>query len=223
MPTRPLETHGIALRADATDDNRVHVGAVDGEERFDLVAVSALREQVAYTTQVATAFLADVPYDEDIVARANLGGVHRAKKSEQHGKAARIVADPRRVEFSAFPPHGDVGALGKDRIEMRCDGDQRAIADPPPDAHDIPDRILLDVIKAVRTQHVEVGGGTHVLLEWRGWDLGQRDDIGDGPLVLGIECLDSPFEGRVTEDFRDFLGVIALHKSSFQRTSQPPR
>src|SRR5690606_17215630 len=45
----PPETHGIALRADATNDNRIHVGTVDGHEGFDLVAVSALREHVAYT------------------------------------------------------------------------------------------------------------------------------------------------------------------------------
>ena len=101
------------------DDDLVHLGTIDGDECFDPVGVPTLREEVAYAAQVAKALLADVPDDKDIVASAYLCGVHRAKEGQQYREAASVVPDTGCIKYCALAPHGDVGAFGEDRIEMR--------------------------------------------------------------------------------------------------------
>ncbi|CAN7644246.1 hypothetical protein LJR009_005815 [Bosea sp. LjRoot9] len=94
---------------------------------------------------------------------------------------------------------------------MRGHHDQSTIAGAAPDAHDIPDLVLLDIVQAMRTQHLEKGRGAPVLLErWR-WNLGQRDDVGDGAVVIGVELFDRDLECRMAGDRGDFGGVVALH------------
>ena len=109
MPAWPSEGGAVALGANGTGDEKLHVRSVDGKECLDPVLIFALVEQMADAAQVAQAFLADIADEQNIVPGANAGRVQRPHIGEQDGEAARVVTDARPLHLD------DVGAqVGED-------------------------------------------------------------------------------------------------------------
>ncbi len=166
--------------------------------------------------------LARTRADLAIVCSATAEHANSVEKIAPHGLHVMIekpfaanVADARRMEPGSFAAHGDVGSFRKNRIEMGCDHHQRAVAGPAPQAHDVPDLVLLDIFQTMRTQHLEIGGGAALFLERRRRNFGQRDDVRNGSFVLGIERRHRHGESRVANDRGDVGSVVARHGMSF--------
>src|SRR5690606_15750211 len=144
-----LERHAIAPAADgARDDVAAVADAVDRDEHRDAVAVAALGEEVADASQVAGPLLADVANKEDVAGRPYAGFVQRADDGEDDGRAARVVADARRQEARLVAFHADVGGFGEHRVEVRGDGEERAVAGATSQPHHVAFFIALDVLEA---------------------------------------------------------------------------
>jgi hypothetical protein len=203
MAAGPLEGDAIALGANAADGDVVHVGAVHGDEGADPVLVRTLLEQVPHTAQVARTFLADIGDEQQIGAGTHTGGVHGAQPREQHGEGAGVVADAGCVEPRSLAPDREVGAGGEYGVEMGSDADQWAVAHSGAHTGDVAFGVDLQVLQAVRLGHRQKRAGAGFLLERRGGDLGECDDVIDRAIVLGGQGDDSSAVRLAGHDLTD--------------------
>ena len=181
----------------------LHVGTVYSDESADAILVAALLKQIAHAAQIARPFLADIGDEQDVGARANASGIHRAQPCQQHRERARVVTDTRREQLCALAADSEIGAGGEHSVEMRGDADQRAIADTWAHARDVALGIDLQVLQAVRFRHGEEGARAVLLIErWRG-DLGQRDDVLDRAVMLRGQRGDGRAIGIAGHDLAD--------------------
>ena len=206
MPARAAEGHPVAVGSDGRRRDRVELQTVDGEEGRDPVAQRAFGEQVADAAQVALALLPDIADEEEVLLGLDPGGVERADEGQQHREAAGVVADAGREELRAFAPDGAVRALGEDRVEMGRDDDHLAVGPAAADAGDVADGVAAHLLETELAEHRLIGQRAALLLEGRGGDLGQRDDLLDQAVMLAAERCDGRLELRRSDDLRDLEG-----------------
>ncbi len=176
----------------------VGVGAVHGEEGGDLALVPALGEQVARAAQVARALLAHIAHEQDVGLGLDLGGVQGAHIGQQGGEAAGVVADAGRHEPVALAMDLHVGAFGEHRVLVGGQDHEGALAlglRARTDPCDIALGVHLHIGEALGLEHVQIGEAAGVLLEGRGGDLGELDDVGDGALMVIGQLLGGGLEG----------------------------
>ena len=107
--------------------------------------------------------------------------VHRPDPGQQHRQAARVVADARREQLVADPPHFHVGPRREHRVQMRRDANQLAIADAAANARDIALRVDLQIRQPMLLRHLlPTPGHARFSLYEGDFDLGQPDDVLDG-------------------------------------------
>ena len=81
---------------------------------------------MARAAQVARSFFADVADEVHRAVRLNARLLERARDRENHGEPAIVVTDSRRAKLVAVALDRDVGAFGKDRVEVAGDHDRRS-------------------------------------------------------------------------------------------------
>ena len=166
---------------------------------------------MAYTTQIAQAFLTDRSDEDNIIAGLDPGPLHRVDQAEQDDKPARIIANPRRGEQVALAVHGDVCARREDGVEMGDNGDAaRCTAGRAGTAADhIADLVNADIVQPERPHPRRHFSATRLFGEWRGGDFGQLDQAliierahgldlvkGGLDLIVGQQAGDNAVIGR---------------------------
>ena len=116
-----------------------------GNEHPDAILVPALLKQVLHAAKVARTFFTDIADKENVTGSLDLRVVQRANDGEQHRKAAGVVADTGRGQSISISPYLYVCAFGKNRIEMRRDGEERAGSCALAQGKDVPFGIDLDI------------------------------------------------------------------------------
>ncbi len=96
--------------------------AVYRDELIDLAA-ERFAEELLHAAQVAESLLADIGNESDRAGRLHMTFIEGARHREDDGEPAAIVADAGAFEHGAFTRHFDIGAFGKDRVEVRGQDD----------------------------------------------------------------------------------------------------
>src|SRR5689334_20935713 len=122
----------------------VETSAVDRDEIVDL-ALERVAEEVARAAEIPLSFLADVPDEVDRPERLHVRLLERAKNGKHDRQTATVVADAGPRERRTVALHLDVGALGKDRVEVTFDEYRWSRADPAPLGDDIADAVDAEV------------------------------------------------------------------------------
>ena len=106
-----------AVRRDALRGDVFGGSAVDGDNGGEARAVTF--HQRANAAQVAFAFFADVAREDDRFRRVDARFGERAREAGERGEACAVVGDARSGEAVAMAFHADIGAGGKNRVQMR--------------------------------------------------------------------------------------------------------
>ncbi len=175
MAPRSLERHAVTVRPDAAVDEALGLASIDRDHRVDLG--TAIPEQVLDPPQITEAFLARVADEKNV----GLGGdgrlLERPQDAEQHHQPARVVADSGCDVAIALDPDRDVGFRGKDRVEMRDQGDDLPATAPRPAADDVSGVVRRHVGKTRIGQHRGEAFAARPFAERRRRDLRKFDEI----------------------------------------------
>jgi len=159
-------------------------------------------EEVADAAEVAEPFLADVADEEDVAAGLDLARVHRIYQRQQGGEPGAVVADARGHQLRALAADGDVRPFGKDGVEVRRDDHDRPGLGPLAQREHV--AFLVDLrVEPALAEHLGEGLRARLLLERRRGDLGDRDDVLDPLVVIGIEGSDRGAVGWTGDDLAD--------------------
>ena len=180
---------------------------VDRDEVIDAWAV--FTEEMLHTPQVADAFFAHVPNEEDVGFGADVRLVHCAQHGEYGREPARIVSDAWSEERVTAHPNRDVRLRWEHRVQVA--GDREDISRPGPAAQSdhITDLVDPRAVHAYVLHHLEEGEPT--LLFHEGWrrDLRQRHEIGHRLVVGLLDVLEGRTHRRVVHE-RTNLGLVFL-------------
>ena len=118
---------------------------------------------------------------------------------------AGVVADPRRGQARALPLHLHVGAFGEHGVEMGVH-DQHGSASrrgAAAEAHDVAFGVHLDVAQPVLAQHLHERLRPRLLLEGGRGNLGQRDQLADEAVLVGLDERHGLLEFRPVDQAAD--------------------
>ena len=119
VAARAFEGDLITPAAAGLIDNPVNAHLVDRDEAVDVRVVAEQRLDAA---QVAEPFLADVADEHDVADGRKFRAVQAPRSSgEQHGKAAAVVTDARRVQDAVLLLDRHIGSGREHRVEVRRD------------------------------------------------------------------------------------------------------
>src|SRR5258708_15303976 len=186
VPTRSRDGDQVTSASDLSIRDYVLAGAVDGDERVELIFIFPLREKILYATQIADAFFTDVADEKKRVIGFDAADVERLDQSEKHGQAAAVILNAGAVEASASAFNGEIGTGRKHRINVGRDHD-RARGSPATPTEHVADRIGLNVRK---TQFFKLSShelSTLLLGERRRRCLRNRDLLFDVCFVVFLD------------------------------------
>ena len=139
------------------------------------------------TAQVAEALFADIGDKNDRTDGLDPSLVQRSDDGQHHGQAAAVVADARTGQHRAVALDPDVGALGKNSVEMSDERQRTAAAGAGTFADDVALAVDADVPEPELGKPLFVVGGSHLFLKRRGRYLAGLDLFGYG---LGLDRAD---------------------------------
>ncbi len=203
MATGPLERHPISTAANAAVGDRLLAAAVDGDELLDAVLVFPLLHEELRAAQVPLPFLSDVGDEEDVVHGPVLRHVHGTHQLQHQRDAAGVVADAGGHQAVSLALDLHVGAFGKDGVHVREDGEHLVAAAAATHAHHVAFGVHLDVRELELLHHAEDRLAARLLLERRGGDLGQGDQLTDEAIVVLLEKPCGGLEGAIVDERLD--------------------
>ena len=106
-----------AARSQRFGGDVVDAGAVENDDGFQAVTIGI--DERAHAAEIAFAFFADVGDKQNGALRLDARFVNGARDGHQRRQAGTVVGNSRRAHAIAFAMNFDVGAGGKNGIEMR--------------------------------------------------------------------------------------------------------
>src|SRR5262249_7163729 len=143
VAARTAERDFVAMAAGALRQHAVAGARLEADHAVDF---RMLAEHGLHASQIAELFLADVADKDQIADRSDLVLVEHLEPGQQHGLAARVVADAWCVELALARLHGDIGAFREYGVEVRRNQQPGAIANALANA----DNVALCVDMGVR-------------------------------------------------------------------------
>jgi hypothetical protein len=210
VAARPLERHSIALAADAASGD-VQPVAVDRHETID--DARALRtEKLLHATQIAETLFAHRADESDAARRADPGVAQGADDPEHHRQPAAVVGDARTGETWPAARHAHVGALRKDRVEMRAEHHVRPRPSPRPLPEHVADGVDAHVAQAQLFEESAIGLPSRLLLEGRRRNLAERDLLLLHPGLQRVSRCDGRSNGGDLQEPRaNLVGLLLRH------------
>jgi hypothetical protein len=142
---------------------------------------------VLHASEVTEPLLAHGPDEQDVGLRAYPCGVHGPEHGEDRREAARVVADPGRVQGVFRRAHTGIGPVREDRVQVRRDGHDPVSRGAAPARDHVAFRIYVGGVHTQLEQHGHERPGSFLLHEWRGRNLRQRDQVCHGLVVVLLD------------------------------------
>ena len=150
------------------------------------------------STNIAVAFFSHGAYKNDVALCLNIGFVKAADQLQQGTNTAGVVSDTRSVVRITFAANRHICALRKDRIHMRVNNQNRAVAAAFANSHHIADGVNGDIGQTVCFHAAGDLLGSFFFVEGRRWNFTN--------LHLLCHCLIRLFLGNI----QSFLNLWKL-------------
>ena len=191
------------MAAGAEHQHRAVRCRLQGHHAID---VQVFCEQVLHAAQVTELFLAHIAHEHQVAHGGDAVVVEHLEPGQQHGQAARVVGDARRIQAAVALLDLHVGARREHRVHMGRDHQLGALARAL--AHT--DHVAFGINGGTGEPQCfhagQEGLGTLLLLEGRCLDLGEQLQVGDRTLVVGLDGVEQLLDLRGGHELR--VGLV---------------
>ncbi len=165
-----------AIPAPSTSMNASILGPAFSEEVFD-------------PPEVSEALFSDTSQEDEVRIGGHIRGLQGPQDRKNHHETSGIVPDARSEKGVSPDLHGHIGPLGEHGVQVGPQNHRSSPHAAPTKRQDVPDLVDPNGVGSSRLEELSKSPGPCFLLEWRGGDFRQNDEI---PLGPGVQALDNP-------------------------------